>query len=227
MEDAEVLRRLIVLAHGIGDAGAGVHATQRGSDESEEHGDGLSQHEVLSMALAEQAVANNDHHVADGRGGAACHGHCVSGVEEVVCREILKQVAKQPLNEERSDDGDGNVLGWIFGFASHRSDRFEADQDENCNCCLDEHVAQLVRHYHGRCGGVRQEIASGISLGVVDGEGNRLACGIQQGQRRTGCVAHRRPVLGSCELIGIGSERLTVILEGGRTGRVAGAIAES
>ena len=69
VEDAEVLGSFIVLAHGVGDAGAGVHAAQRGADEGQEDGEGFGQHEVLAIAVAEQAVADNDHHVADGRGG--------------------------------------------------------------------------------------------------------------------------------------------------------------
>ncbi len=54
VEHAEVLGSLVVLAHGVGDAGAGVHAAQRGADEREEHREGFSQHEVLAMALAQQ-----------------------------------------------------------------------------------------------------------------------------------------------------------------------------
>ena len=54
MQNTEVLRSLVVLAHGVGDASAGVHAAQRGADQREEHGDGLGQHEVLAVALAEQ-----------------------------------------------------------------------------------------------------------------------------------------------------------------------------
>ena len=155
---------------------------------------------------------------------ALCHG--ISGVQEVVRSEILKQVTDQPLNEQRSDDGNGYVLGWILGLASHRGHRFEADQDQNGDRCLDEHVTEFVRHDDRSCGGMRQEVAGGIGCRVVDGEGDGLACGIEQGQRITGCVAHGRSVLGRGELIGIGGERLTVILEGGRAGRVAGAIAE-
>ena len=68
VQDAEVLGSLVVLAHGVGDACAGVHAAQRGADQREEDGEGLGQHEVLAVALAQQAVADDDHHVADGRG---------------------------------------------------------------------------------------------------------------------------------------------------------------
>ena len=54
VQHAEVLGNLVVLAHGVGDAGAGVHAGQRGADERQEDGDGFGQHEVLAVALAEQ-----------------------------------------------------------------------------------------------------------------------------------------------------------------------------
>ncbi len=39
VEDAEVLRSLVVLAHCVGHASAGVHAAQRGADQREEDGD--------------------------------------------------------------------------------------------------------------------------------------------------------------------------------------------
>ena len=68
VQHAEVLGNFLVLAHGVGDAGAGVHAGQRGADEGEEDRDGFGQHEVPAMALAEQLIADNNHHVADGRG---------------------------------------------------------------------------------------------------------------------------------------------------------------
>ena len=54
VQNAEVLRSLVVLAHRIGHAGAGVHAAQRGADQRQEHRDGFGQHEVLAVALAQQ-----------------------------------------------------------------------------------------------------------------------------------------------------------------------------
>ncbi len=65
MQHAEVLGSFIVLAHCVGHAGAGVHAAERGADQREEHRDRFSQHEVLAMPLAEQSIADDDHHVAD------------------------------------------------------------------------------------------------------------------------------------------------------------------
>ena len=67
--------------------------------------------------------------------------HGIAGVEEVVGREILDQVADHPLNQQRGDDGDGNMLGWVLGLASHRGHRFEADQNQNGDGCLDEDKA--------------------------------------------------------------------------------------
>ena len=49
VKHAEVLGSLVVLSHGIGYPGAGVHAAQRGPDESQEHSERFSQHEVLAM----------------------------------------------------------------------------------------------------------------------------------------------------------------------------------
>jgi len=119
VENAEVLGSLIVLAHGVGDAGTGVHAAQCGADERQEDGEGFSQHEVVAVAVAQQRVADDDHHVADGRGGAGGAGHRIAGVKEVVGREILDEVAHQALYQQRGDDGDGNMPGWIFSLASH------------------------------------------------------------------------------------------------------------
>ena len=104
---------------------------------------------------------------------ALCHG--VAGVEEVVGREVLDQVADQPLNQQRGDDGDGDVFGRIFGLASHRGDRFEADQDENGDRGLNEQKAEFVRRDDRSGVGVGKEVAGGVCLGIVDGEGNRLA----------------------------------------------------
>ena len=145
VEDAEVLGSLVVLAHGVGDAGAGVHAAERGADERQEDGEGFGEHEVPSIAVAEESVADDDHHVADRRGGTGGAGHGIAGVEEVVGREIFNEVAHQALNQERSDNGDGNMPGGIFGLASHRGDRFKADQDENGDCGLNEQEAEFVR----------------------------------------------------------------------------------
>jgi hypothetical protein len=48
-------------------------------------------------------------------GAADCRAlHGIAGVEEVVGREILKQVTDQALDQQRSDDGDGNMFGGIF-----------------------------------------------------------------------------------------------------------------
>ena len=54
VKDAEVLRRLVVFTHCIGNASAGIHAAERGPDESEENGDSFGHHEVFAMALAKQ-----------------------------------------------------------------------------------------------------------------------------------------------------------------------------
>ncbi len=158
VQHAEVLGSLVVLAHGIGDASAGVHAAQRGADQREEDGEGFGQHEVLAVALAQQRIADDDHHVADGSGGAGGALHRIPGVEEVVGREILDQVADQSLNQQRGNDGDGYMLGWIFSLASHRGYRFEADQDQNGDRGLNEQVTEFVRRNDRGRVGVGQEV---------------------------------------------------------------------
>ena len=148
VQHAEVLGSLIVLAHRVGHASAGVHAAQRGADQRQEHRDRLSQHEVLAVALAQQRIADNDHHVADRRGGACRALHRIPRVQEVVGREVLKQVAEQPLNQQRRDDRNWYVLRWILSLAAHRGHRFEADQNQNRDRGLDEHPAELVHPDH-------------------------------------------------------------------------------
>ena len=175
VQDAEVLGSFVVLAHGVGNAGAGVHAAERGADQRQEDGDGFGEHEVLAVAVAEQAVADDDHHVSDGRGGTGGALHGIAGVEEVVGREIFNQVAHQALNQQRGDHGNGNVLGGIFGLAAHRGHRFEANQDENGDGGLDEQKAEFVRCNNRGGGRVGEEVAGGVCLGIVDGEGNRFA----------------------------------------------------
>src|ERR1035441_766930 len=45
VQDAEMLRSLVVLAHGVGYASAGVHTAKRGADKGQKYSDGLCQHE--------------------------------------------------------------------------------------------------------------------------------------------------------------------------------------
>ena len=68
VQDAEVAADFLVLAHGIGDAGASVHAGESGADQGEEYSERLRQHEDSTVALAEEGIADDDHHVADGGG---------------------------------------------------------------------------------------------------------------------------------------------------------------
>src|SRR5215469_7667504 len=145
MEYAEGLGRFSILPHRVGHASAGVHATQGSSNEREEHGEGLSKHEVLAMALPKERIADDDHHVADGRSGTRRALHRIPRVEEVVGAEVLDEVTEQPLNQQRSDDGDRNMFLWVFGFASHRRDGFKSHEDENGNRRLDEYPTEPVR----------------------------------------------------------------------------------
>ena len=74
--------------------------------------------------------------------------HRVPGVEEVVGCEILNQVTDQALNQQRGDDRDGNMFGWILRFASHGGHRFESDQNQDRDRCLNEHPVQVMRCHH-------------------------------------------------------------------------------
>jgi len=100
VETAEVAADFLVLAHGVGDTGSGVDAGEGGADERQEDGEGLAEHEGAAMALAEERVANNHHHVSDGRSGGACGGHGVAAIEEVVCGEVLKAVKDRSLQQK-------------------------------------------------------------------------------------------------------------------------------
>ena len=138
VQHAEVLRHFIVLAHGVGDARAGIHARERGADQRQEHGEGLHQHEDAAAALAEEGIADDDHHVADGRRRARGGRHRVPAAEEVVRREILDQITERPLHQQRDDHGDGNVAFGVLRFAAHGRHRFESDQDQDGDSRLNE-----------------------------------------------------------------------------------------
>jgi hypothetical protein len=84
--------------------------------------DGFAKHEILAVAMAKQSIANDDHHISDGSRRARCALHGIAGVEKVVGRKILDQIAHQALDQQRSDDGNGNVLGGVPGLAAHRGD---------------------------------------------------------------------------------------------------------
>ena len=144
VQHAEVLGSLVVLAHGVGHAGAGVHAGQGGADQRQEDGDRLSQHEVLAMPRPKQGIADDDHHVADGRGGPGRALHGVARVEEVICRKVLEEITDQSLDQQREDDRHGDVAFGVPRFTSHRCDRFEADQDQDGDRGLNHHPVEAV-----------------------------------------------------------------------------------
>ena len=148
MQHAEVFRSLVVLAHGVGDPGAGVHAAQRGADQRQEDGEGFGQHEVVSVAVTQQRVADDDHHIADGSSRGRCALHRVARVEKVVGRKVFDQIADQSLNDQRTDDRDGDMLGGVLGLTAHRGDGLKAHQDQNGDRGLNEDKVQLVRRDH-------------------------------------------------------------------------------
>ena len=102
VQNAEVFRHFLILAHGVGHAGAGVDAGKRGADQRQEYGDGLKQHERSAMPWPEQRIAHDDHHVADGRRGARGALHGIAAIEEVVRGEILKQIAEHPCTSSET-----------------------------------------------------------------------------------------------------------------------------
>ena len=178
--------------------------------------------------MAQQRVADDDHHVADGRGGGGGAGHGIPRVKEIIRCEILDQITDKALNQERGDDGNRYMLGGILCLASHRGYRLKADQNENGDRCLNEHEADVVRR-NDRCGGgVGQEGArSGILLGIVDDEGNLFACRVEQRQGCLGCrIADDGTVLGRGVLVIIGCQCLSVVLEGRCSRRMASAISD-
>ena len=73
VEHAEVFRHFLVLAHGVGHARSRVHAGERRADQRQEDGDCFDQHEGSPVPLAEQGIADHDHHVADRRRRARPH----------------------------------------------------------------------------------------------------------------------------------------------------------
>ena len=67
------------------------------------------------------------------------------------------------------------MLGWVFGLASHRGDRFESDQNENRDRRLNEHPTEFVHANHGSGVGMGEEVAAGIGSRVINRERDRLA----------------------------------------------------
>ncbi len=59
--------------------------------------------------------------------------------------EVLDEVAEQTLDEQRSNNGDGYVLGGVFSLPSHSGHRFKSDQDQNGDRGLNEDPTELVR----------------------------------------------------------------------------------
>ena len=120
------------------------------------------------------------------------------------------------------------MLGRIFCLASHRGDRLETDENENCNRRLNKHPAPFVHADHRRCVGMGQEVAGRVSRRIRDDERNRLTGFIEQRQRCPAGIAHDRSVLGAGgELVGKGLLRLRVVLETRRAGGMIGAVAKS
>src|SRR5208283_2804774 len=101
-----VLGNFTILAHRVGHASAGVHAGERGADQGEEDGEGFHQHEDASAASAEERVADENHHVTNGSRRTSRTLHGVPTTEEVVCREILKEVAECALHQKRGNNRD-------------------------------------------------------------------------------------------------------------------------
>ena len=126
---------------------------------------------------------------------ALCHR--IARIEEVVGREILDQITDQALNQQRGNDGDRYMFGGILRLAPHRGDRFEADQDENRDCGLNEHVAGFMRSNDGHGAEVCvRNVAGRVGLRVGDLEGHWLAGCVEQRQRIAAGVANRRAVFG-------------------------------
>jgi len=92
LQNAEMLGRFVVSAHGVSNAGTGFHATERGADQGRKDRKGFSQHEVLAIAVPQQPIADDDHHVANRRWGARRVLHRVARVEKVVGRKVLDQI---------------------------------------------------------------------------------------------------------------------------------------
>ena len=121
MHQAEVGGHFFVAAHGVGDAGAGVDARERGADQRQEDREGLDQHERLAgRGAAEQPGADDDHHVADGRAGGTGVRDRVAVVQQIVRGKILDQVADGPLDHQREKHCARDVALGVLGLFSHR-----------------------------------------------------------------------------------------------------------
>ena len=136
--------------------------------------------------------------------------HGIAAIEEVVCGEILEQIAEHALHQEGDDDRNRDVALGVLGFTFHGSDRFKSHQDQDGHRGLDEGPSNFVDSHHGGGLSVRQEIAAGVIVGVGDEVWYGLSGGIQLRLRDIVGVADNRllPVgdaFGGGKFIGITS----------------------
>ena len=154
VQHSEVSPHLFISSHCVGHASAGVDARKRRADQSQEDRKSFDDHEPpAGVGASERPCADELHDVADR--SRRCSGRrCrVSAVKVVVPGKILEQVTEAALNDQREDDGLGNVALGVLGFFTHRRDRFKSDEDENRDAGLNDDVAELVRR-DDRLGGV-------------------------------------------------------------------------
>ena len=221
VQHAEVLRHFLIFAHGVGHARPGVHAGERRSDDRQEHREGLDEHEDPPVSGAEQRRADHDHHVADRRRRGGGIRHTIPAVEEVICREVLKQVADQALDQQRRDHRDRNVAFRVLGLAPHRGHRLESHQDQDGHGGLNENPAPIVRAHDRSAARMAQEVALVVGRRIGDVEGHGLPGGIQLGlgpsvglaQNRFRSLPVRHRLFGR-EFVGVCFARCRIVLVG-------------
>ena len=160
VQHAEVAGDFFVAAHGVGDAGAGVRQESVVPIRARKTVDAwiIMNHQPRGrcrMPRRRQAASCRRSGPTSPRRWRSCS----SCFEEVVGREVFEQVAEAALDDQREDNGLGDVALGVLGFFAHRGDRLEADQDQDGDTGLDDHEAEAV--------GETTEAAVGCQLKVV------------------------------------------------------------
>ena len=157
----------------------------------------LHQHEGLAgRRAAEHPGAGDQHHVADRRTRGPRVRYGIAVVQQVVGRKILEQVAEGALDHQGEQHRARHVALGVLRFLAHRRDGLEADQDENGDAGLDEHVAEPVGRHHRP--GARVEVERERVLRIALLPGQRILGLVADGKR----IGDRVAVLVDLDLAG-------------------------
>ncbi len=77
----------------------------------------------------------------------------VGVIQPGIGAEVLEEVEDQPLHDSGDDHAAADVLG-RFGFSRQGGGGLEADQQQDGDSCLEQHVGNTVHRHHRRQAGM-------------------------------------------------------------------------